>query len=123
MPQSLSVYGCRVQSKTLNILDLNTHLEGLFAGVSAGHEVVADPDKPVAVLVPVVEAVGSGHQDPVGEDGGGTHEVRLPTGLSEEEGGEPRETPVSWGIGSLAVLVSPDNSASPGTLVRSNKAT
>ena len=101
----------------------NNHLEGLLTGVSACHEVVADPDKPVAVPVPLVEAVGGRDQDPVSKDGGGAHEVGLPTGLSEEEGGEPRETPVSWGIGSLAVLVSPDNSASPGTLVRSNKAT
>ena len=101
----------------------NTHLEGLFAGVSAGHEVVADPDKPVAVLVPVVEAVGGGHQDPGGEDGGGTHEVRLPTGLSQEERGQPGETALRWRVCSLAVLISPDNPASPGTLVWSNMGT
>ena len=101
----------------------NNHLEGLLTGVSACHEVVADPDKPVAVLVPVVEAVGGGHQDPVGEDGGGTHEVRLPTGLSEEERGQPGKTAISWRVCSLALLVSPDNPASPGPLVWSNKAT
>ena len=58
-------------------LNTGTHLEGLLAGVSAGHEVVADPDEPVAVPVPVVEAVGGGDEDVGREDGGGAHEVRL----------------------------------------------
>ena len=101
----------------------NNHLEGLLTGVSACHEVVADPDKPVAVPVPLVEAVGGGDQDPVGEDGGGAHEVSLPTGLSEEERGEPGEAALLWRVGSLAVLVSPDNTASPGSLVWSDQAT
>ena len=95
----------------------------MLAGVSARHEVVADPDEPVAVPVPLVEAVGGVDQDPVGEDGGGAHEVSLPTGLSEEERGEPGEAALSWRVGSLAVLICPDDPASPGTLVRSNKAT
>ena len=101
----------------------NNHLEGLLAGVSARHEVVADPDEPVAVPVPLVEAVGGRDEDPVGEDGGGAHEVGLPAGLAQEERGQPRETAVRRSLGSRALLVSPDNSASPGSLVRSNKGT
>ena len=101
----------------------NNHLEGLLAGVSARHEVVADPDEPVAVPVPLVEAVGGRDEDPVGEDGGGAHEVSLAAGLPEEEGGEPGEAAVRGGVCTLALLVSPDNPPSPGTLVRSNKGT
>ena len=95
----------------------------MLAGVSARHEVVADPDEPVAVPVPLVEAVGGGDQDPVGEDGGGAHEVGLAAGLSEEERGEPGEAALLWRVGSLALLVSPDNPPSPGSLVWSNQAT
>ena len=95
----------------------------MLAGVSARHEVVADPDEPVAVPVPLVEAVGGGDQDPVGEDGGGAHEVSLPTGLSQEERGQPGKTALCWRVCSLAVLISPDNTASPCSLVGSNKAT
>ena len=106
--------------QSADIKTRETHLECLLAGVSASHEVVADPDKPVAVPVPVVEAVGGGDQDPGGEDGGGAHEVGLPAGLAEEERGQPGETSLCWRVGSLALLVGPDDPTSPGSLVWSN---
>jgi len=56
-------------------------------------------------------------KDPGGEDGGRTHEVGLATGLSEEQGGQPGEAAIVRGRGSFTVLVRPDYTASPGTLV------
>ena len=95
------------------------YLESLFTRVPFGHEVVADPDEPVAVAVPLVEAVGRADEDPGGEDGGGTHEVGLATGLPEEERGQPGEAALLRRVRSFAVLVSPDDPPSPGSLVRS----
>ena len=63
--------------------------------------------------------MGGADEDPGGEDGGGTHEVGLATGLPEEERGQPGEAALLWRVGSFAVLVSPDDPPSPGSLVRS----
>ena len=62
--------------------------------------------------------MGGGDQDPGGEDGGGAHEVSLARALPQEQRGQPGEAAVLRLRGPGAVLVSPDNAAPPGALLR-----
>lgn len=97
---------------------MSPHLKCLFTGIPCGHKVVPHSDKPITVSVSVIEAVGRGHQDPGGQDGGRAHEVRLARGLSQEERGQPREAALSRSGGPLTVFICPDDATSPGLLMR-----